>query len=258
MVRDAYLEPSAAEAARRFAGSGEFAELMRLVGDRVRGGVVVDVGAGRGIASYAFAQAGARLVHAVEPDPSADIGRGAISTLPGESSIDVLDGVAESIPLADDSVDLYYGRQVLHHVSDLEQAMREAARVLRPGAALLVCREHVVDNRRQLDEFLREHPMHQLAGNENAFPLESYRRAITTAGLSLRAEIGPFDSVLNAYPLVQSGAELDELARALLIDRLGRAGAALSRLPGVESAVWARLRRPRPGRLYSFFAVAPG
>ena len=140
VVRDSYLEASPVEAARRFAGSGEFAEVMRLVGDRVRGGVVVDLGAGRGIASYAFADSGAAQVYAIEPDPSADIGRGAIPGLPAEGPIELVDAVGESLPLADDSIDLFYARQVLHHTTRLDDVLCEAARVLRPGGALLACR----------------------------------------------------------------------------------------------------------------------
>jgi ubiquinone/menaquinone biosynthesis C-methylase UbiE len=257
VVRDAYFECSPLDAARRFAASGEFAEVMRLVGERVRGGVVLDLGAGRGIASYAFVQSGAAKVFAVEPDPSADIGRGAIESLPARGVIEVVDAAGESLPLDDASVDLVFSRAVLHHTTALDAVLKEVARVLRPGGALLACREHVVDDARQLKEFLAEHPMHQLAGNEHAFGLGEYRAAIEAARLELQLELAPLDSVLNAYPTVASQEDLAGLPRVLLRDRLGKLGVAAARLPGVEAIVWARLKRPRPGRLYSFLALAP-
>ena len=40
---------------------------------------------------------------------------------------------AESIPYPDDSFDLVVGHAVLHHIPDLDQALREVLRVLRPG-----------------------------------------------------------------------------------------------------------------------------
>jgi ubiquinone/menaquinone biosynthesis C-methylase UbiE len=51
--------------------------------------------------------------------------------------------VSRHIPFADNSVDLLVSRTVLEHVSDVESAAREMARVLRPGAKtihLLPCR----------------------------------------------------------------------------------------------------------------------
>jgi ubiquinone/menaquinone biosynthesis C-methylase UbiE len=40
---------------------------------------------------------------------------------------------AESLPFDDDSFDLVVGHAVLHHIPDVEQAIREVLRVLRPG-----------------------------------------------------------------------------------------------------------------------------
>jgi SAM-dependent methyltransferase len=43
---------------------------------------------------------------------------------------------AERLPFPDESVDLVLGHAVLHHVPDLPAALRECARVLRPGGTL--------------------------------------------------------------------------------------------------------------------------
>src|SRR5512133_591387 len=81
LVRDAYLGEDVVESARRFLTSAEFGEVRKLLGTRIQGSVILDVGAGNGIASYSFAACGARSVYALEPDSSNEIGRGAILRL---------------------------------------------------------------------------------------------------------------------------------------------------------------------------------
>jgi len=256
-VRDAYLGPDLEDSARRFAASGEFAAVCDLLGGRIRGARVLDLGAGTGIASHAFLQAGAAAVVAVEPDPSELVGRGALRRLCAGLPVEVTGDGAETLSVATASVDVVYARQVLHHLRDLNGALRECARVLRPGGVFLACREHVVDDTAQLHRFLAAHPIHQLAGGEHAFSAPIYRQAITAAGLQLRRELGPWDSVINAYPFVTTATELAGYARSALGRRLGPVGLAVALLPGVESAVWFWLRRPRPGRMHAFFAEKP-
>ena len=48
---------------------------------------------------------------------------------------------AESIPYDDDSFDLVVGHAVLHHIPDVEQALREVLRVLKPGGRFVFAGE---------------------------------------------------------------------------------------------------------------------
>lgn len=48
---------------------------------------------------------------------------------------------AEALPYPDDSFDLVVGHAVIHHVPDVELALREMRRVLRPGGRLVLCGE---------------------------------------------------------------------------------------------------------------------
>jgi ubiquinone/menaquinone biosynthesis C-methylase UbiE len=254
LVADAYLGRDVAASADRFLRSAEFAEVKRLLGPMLQDAVVADIGAGVGIASYALLESGASRVFAVEPDPSTEVGRGAIERLRTDTStpIEILDGWGEALPLPDNTIDVIYSRQVLHHAADLELFMLEVARVLRPGGVLLACREHVVDNESQKKAFLDTHPVHRLAGGENAFALPQYLAAIAASGLAMKAILGPWDSVINAFPAVRSSHELTDYAARRLEEHFGSLGRSASRLPGVSALVWWRVRRPLPGRMYSF------
>jgi ubiquinone/menaquinone biosynthesis C-methylase UbiE len=254
LVRDAYLGRDVADSFRRFEASDEFQAVCAILGDRLRGATILDLGAGTGIASLAFSIAGAGHVIAVDPDPSDEVGRGAMIRLGDTSRFEVRDGVGESIPESDNSVDIVYCRQMLHHARDLNRVLVECQRVLKPGGLLLACREHVVDDRHQLAVFLASHPVHQLAGGENAFALSAYVEAIQQSGLVLERVIGPMDSVINAFPAVRTTTELQALPREKLVRRLGPLGRLAWRVPGVPSLVRAHLNRAVPGRMYSFVA----
>ena len=48
---------------------------------------------------------------------------------------------AEQIPYDDDTFDLVVGHAVLHHIPDVELAMREVLRVLKPGGRFVFAGE---------------------------------------------------------------------------------------------------------------------
>ena len=82
-------------------------------------------------------------VVAVEPSaPMRAAARGRVAHFERHRPIVVLDAVAEDLPLADASVDSILFAYVLCSVDDPDLALREAARVLRPGGAVAVM-EHV-------------------------------------------------------------------------------------------------------------------
>jgi len=253
LIRDGYLDRDPKAAAERFAQSEEFRETLVLL--RHYGSIesVLDVGAGNGIATYAFARKGS-TVWALEPHPSEEVGLGAVRSVMADMQCTLLSGVGEHIPLPDESVSVVYCRQVLHHVQDLDRVLHECRRVLKPNGVFLAAREHVVNNARQLATFLARHPVHQLAGSEHAYPLSRYLSAIEQAGLTVRAVLGPQDTIINAFPVVRSTADMASIPQMLLKHRFGRLGAAIAWFPGI-APLMRYVHSTMPGRMFTFIAT---
>jgi SAM-dependent methyltransferase len=255
LIYDAYLTSDLHENCRRFAESTEFAEALRLIRVyRPEARDILDIPAGNGIATYALARAGFDVV-AVEPDPSASVGRGAIAASLSKANLNarIVGACGERLPFDSDSFDVVYVRQGLHHAQDLNAMVSEYARVLRPRGVLLGCREHVVDNYgSSLQNFLDTQVDHQLYGGENAFTLPDYRAAFVKAGLNLVQEVGPYDSPINLHP------NTPESLRAKILESApGRIlGLVLPKSLVSKLGMWQLKRSSRPGRLYSFVAVA--
>jgi SAM-dependent methyltransferase len=254
LIEDGYLDADVQAAARRFLRSREFEAVTVLLGASLPGAAVLDLGAGAGIASYAFARAGAGRVYALEPDSSVEVGYGAMSRLGADTPLRPIAGVGEHIPLRTATIDIVYGRQVLHHARDLAALTAECARVLRNDGAFFATREHVAETESDLQAFLSQHPVHRLAGGENAFPLHAYCRAIRRAGFTRLRVLRPWETIINAFPEARSEEELDAFPRRAIERRLGRAARWVRLLPFSEKILWRHLRRPGPGALYSFLA----
>lgn len=256
LIFDAYLTSDLQGNCRRFAESDEFAETIGLIrAHRPNARDVLDVPAGNGIATYAFVKAGFDVV-AVEPDSSPSVGRGAIASTLEATGLQarIVAAFGEKLPFQTGSFDVVYVRQGLHHAHDLKAMLREYARVLRRGGLLLGCREHVVDNyEASLRDFLASQVDHQLYGGENAFTLVDYRSAFVDADLTMIEEFGPYDSSINLHPNTAESL-VDKISESVPGKILGLV---LSRSLVGRLGMWRLRRSKRPGRLYSFVALAP-
>ena len=257
LVADCYYDDPLSEAAERYRCSEEWQAVRELLPGVP--GKALDVGAGRGIASYALAREGFNVI-ALEPDTSNLVGSGAIRELAiqGRIPIKVVEELSERLPFEDDTFDLIFGRAVLHHIKDLQAASREFFRVLKPGGRLVAIREHVISRREDLPVFLEQHPLHRLYGGENAMLLRDYVAAINQAGFTGLRIFSPWNTAINFAPHSLNMLKRELACRAGLgISWLERAGRILLDFPGVWTfARWALSKIDRrAGRLYSFAAV---
>jgi SAM-dependent methyltransferase len=262
LVRACYYDDPLVEATQRFADSAEWQATRMLLPSAK--GQALDLGAGRGISSFALASEGWQVV-ALEPDPGETVGVGAIRRLAETTGlpIRVVENYAEHLPFGSAVFDLVYGRQVLHHARDLDLLCREAARVLKKGGWFVATREHVISRRADLPVFLSNHPLHKLYGGENAYLLGEYRSAIRASGLRLKQVLGPFESVINYAPL--SSRELQSLLQRPLTRLFGTRG--IERLLSQNHVLGGYLTRwlfriasrmsDTPGRFYSFVLEKP-
>ncbi|MDB4912875.1 MAG: SAM-dependent methyltransferase [Gemmatimonadetes bacterium] len=258
LVRAAYYDDPLLAACERYRSSEEWETIRAWLRGRI--GSALDVGAGRGIASYALAKEGF-AVSALEPDPSSLVGAGAIRSLAHDTELPIhaVEEFSERLPFADDSFDIVFARAVLHHTTDLKAACREFYRVQKPGGLFIAVREHVLSKPEDLPAFLDAHPLHKLYGGEHAFLLNDYQTALDQAGFETDAVLRPLESPVNYSP--NTKVDLRDEIVARLSTAVGGSG------------IWESLLTPtwvlngalraisafdsRPGRLYSFVCHKP-
>jgi ubiquinone/menaquinone biosynthesis C-methylase UbiE/DNA-binding transcriptional ArsR family regulator len=97
--------------------------------------VVADIGCGTGNAAELLVPAVREVIAIDQSGPMLDAAR---KRLAGVKSVRFVEGAVTSLPLGSASVDAAVLVLVLHHVADLERAMAELARVVRPGGKALI------------------------------------------------------------------------------------------------------------------------
>ncbi len=221
LIYDSYLTSDIEDNCQRFYSSTEFTEVLKLIRKLLpEAQSVLDLPAGNGIASFAFAKSGFNVT-AIEPDPSDSVGRGAIEYVrqkEGLTNITIVDAYGENIPFPDEAFDVAYVRQGLHHARDLRKMVSEVVRVTRRGGLIIAAREPVVDDYDAgLQKFLNEQPDHLLYGGENAFTHRDYLGAFRLKHVALLHDLGPFDSIINLAP-----NSFESIESMLLNSRSGR------------------------------------
>jgi len=250
LVKEAYLGGDLKDNVERFYSSQEFREtkreLKQLLGD-LKGLYLLDIGAGNGISTIAFAKLGINVV-ALEPDPSSIIGAEAIrknARIHGlEEKVKVEEAWGESLPFEDGAFDIVYGRQVLHHAHELNSFVKEASRVVKKGGVVMTTRDHVIKDDSDKEKFLERHPLHKFYGGENAFTIEQYSNAYVKADLTIKRSLNAKSTAIN----------YDPWSKKKLATKVG----ILAKLPIVSDILMFLIKNRLnnlPGRLHTFIAV---
>ncbi|HXI22527.1 MAG TPA: class I SAM-dependent methyltransferase [Pyrinomonadaceae bacterium] len=105
-----------------------------------RGLKVLEIGCGVGTDGLQFARAGATYTGVDLTEAAVELARKNFESakMPGEFRV----SDAENLDFADESFDIVYSHGVLHHTPDIEAAVREIHRVLKPGGRAIVMLYH--------------------------------------------------------------------------------------------------------------------
>jgi SAM-dependent methyltransferase len=194
------------------------------------GRLALELGCGTGIFLEKVAPAGARIVGL---DLSADLLAKARARLVAVTNVVLHRGNAERMPYAPSSFDTVYGSSVLHHL-DLDRALGEVFRVLRPGGRCVFTEPNILNPQVAIMFHLGLTKRYfGVSPDELAFSRFRAARSLKAAGFAA-AEVVPFDFLHPATP------------RALCegVDRVGRAIERVPLLREITGSFVVRARRP--------------
>ena len=119
---------------------------------------------------------------------------------------------------------------------------------------LIATREHVISKKSDLDTFLNSHPLHKLYGGENAFLLKQYQNAISKAGLKMKSIYGPYESVINYFPIPQSRVSEIRMKR---LEKYIKVPNWMIKQKLISKIILYGINKidKTPGRLYTFVAI---
>jgi len=101
----------------------------------VPGGMAADIGAGTGFMTEGLVHRG---LHVICVDQSAEMLAALLAKFGDSGLIECRQGDADSLPIADASVDYVFANMYLHHVEHPPAAIREMHRLLKPGGRLVI------------------------------------------------------------------------------------------------------------------------
>lgn len=99
------------------------------------GGVAADIGAGAGFVTEELLNHNLRIIAIDESPAMIDVMK---EKFTGNTRIEYFVGESEHLPLEDRSVDYAFANMYLHHVERPAVAIREMARILKPGGRLII------------------------------------------------------------------------------------------------------------------------
>ena len=268
LVEKAYFEEDLPLNVDRFRKSDEFIETLKILKQyQPNAKNILDIGSGNGISAVALALEGYDVV-TIEPDASDTVGAGAIRKLIAHynlGNLQVFEAYAEEIQLPNESFDIVYSRQCMHHAYDLDKFVVEASRVTKRDGLFITIRDHVIFNPKDKELFLENHPLQKFYGGENAFTPTEYKTAMQNADLKIEKEIKYYDNIINYFPSQKEAiSNMFQLEKDKAILHLNKKIGVLSTLSFLQEMYFKKIRLNKervydenkvPGRMYSYIAI---
>lgn len=149
--------------------------------------VALDIATGAGHTALAFAPRLREVVaYDLTPAMLAETAKSAAQR--GLANVVTQQGPAEELPFADDSFDIVTVRLASHHFADNPRAVREMARVARPGARILIVDNYGPEDP-ALDEQLQEIEKLRDASHVRSYTLSVWNQLLCDAALRIEREI---------------------------------------------------------------------
>lgn len=263
LIKQLYYDEDVWSASQRFFRSNEFSEVLSIAKKHGKSqGYVLDIGGGNGVAALAWNQAGYQVTM-LEPDSSEVVGYNALYPVLNSRNINtihVYEGIAEKTSIADNSFDIVYCRQVLHHIQNLTDLAQEIRRLLKPNGVFIATREHVITSHEDLDAFWESHTLHHFTGGEYAYLESEYIEALESNFSDVKV-LRYYDNIINYYPMTNEQFEeliQKELCRFGIFYHLNLCSI-LARFSIFQNWIATILNKKNqfPGRMYSFIASMP-
>jgi SAM-dependent methyltransferase len=179
-VRDQFGAVAAAYATSSYHASGPDLAALVSAADLTGREQVLDLGCGAGHTALAVAPHAASVT-AVDVTPEMLAVAAALAAERGIENVTFRPADVAALPFADASFDLVTSRVSAHHYADPATAIREAARVLRPGGSLLLI-DTVAPEDPALDTFYNAVEILRDRSHVRNWRMSEWRAMLTAAG----------------------------------------------------------------------------
>lgn len=207
MLLDAFMHRDVRAMLKRYRESEEFRDTFAIAREHSAAKTLLEVGGSNGVISVAHALEG---VHAtmIEPSNSDVVGIRAARRMHAlaqsidptvKDRVDIIEGVIETAKI-DGQFDFVICRQVAHHFDDPVKALKRIHSLVKPDGVVLLLREHVVQDGREMQHFLENHPFHRFYAGEKAYRVEEYEAFAHQADFDVVRTYAFRETPINYFP----------------------------------------------------------